>query len=90
MSELWKPHSYQRTAVSFLLSNPCSGLFLDPGLGKTSTSLSTIKILKYSDNIKGVLMIAPLRVIYNVWPNEISKWSNFENLSYTLLHGETK
>ena len=90
MSELWKPHSYQRTAVSFLLSNPCSGLFLDPGLGKTSTSLSTIKILKYSDSIKGVLMIAPLRVIYSVWPNEINKWSNFENLSYTLLHGETK
>jgi SNF2 family DNA or RNA helicase len=90
MSELWKPHSYQLTAISFLLSNPSSGLFLDPGLGKTSTSLSAIKILKNSGSIKGVLMVAPVRVMYNVWPDEINKWSNFKDLSYTILHDETK
>tara|TARA_R110000822_G_scaffold84867_3_gene199017 strand:+ start:1541 stop:2971 length:1431 start_codon:yes stop_codon:yes gene_type:complete len=86
----WKPHSYQLTAISFLLSNPKSGLFLDPGLGKTSTSLATIKILKGADKIKGVLMIAPLRVIYSVWPSEISKWSNFKGITHTILHGDGK
>lgn len=27
----WIPHNYQLQAISFLLSNPRSGLFLDPG-----------------------------------------------------------
>lgn len=90
MSEIWKPHCYQRTAISFLLSNPKSGLFLDPGLGKTSTSLAAIKILKGAGEIKGVLMIAPLRVTYSVWPSETTKWSNFKGLSHTILHDDTK
>jgi hypothetical protein len=90
MTKVWKPHAYQRTAISFLLSNPRSGLFLDPGLGKTSTSLAAIKILKYAEQIKGVLMIAPLRVVYSVWPGEIDKWGNFKNLNHTILHEDTK
>ena len=90
MSKVWKPHCYQRTAISFLLSNPKSGLFLDPGLGKTSTSLSAIKILKAAGEIKAVLMIAPLRVTYSVWPSEITKWSNFQGITHTILHDKTK
>ena len=86
----WIPHSYQRTAISFLLSNPKSGLFLDPGLGKTSISLATIKILKYAELSKAVLMIAPLRVCYSVWGDEINKWDNFNNLTSTILHDNNK
>lgn len=86
MSKHWSPHSYQITAMNFLLRKPRSGLFLDPGLGKTSIALSTIKILKNIDKCKGALIIAPLRVIYDVWPDEIEKWSNFNNISYSILH----
>lgn len=86
----WRPHNYQLTAISFLLANPKSGLFLDPGLGKTSTSLASIRILKNADKIKGVLMIAPLRVVYSTWPNEISKWDNFKELTSTILHDKGK
>ncbi len=88
--KLWTPHNYQLTAESFLLSNPKSGLFLDPGLGKTSISLAVMKILKYSGSMKGVLLVAPLRVIHNVWPEEIFKWLNFNCLSYTILHEGSK
>lgn len=90
MSKIWKSHSYQRTAISFLLSNPRSGLLLDPGLGKTSISLATIKILKNADMINGVLMIAPLRVCYSTWSREIEKWSNFKGLTTTVLHDDNK
>jgi len=86
----WEPHNYQITAISFLLNNPRSGLFLDPGLGKTSTSLSTARILKYIKKTKGVLIIAPLRVCHSVWPEEIQKWSNFKNLTCTILHEDMK
>ena len=90
MFKRWIPHNYQLTAISFLLSNPFSGLFLDPGLGKTSTSLASIKILKNAGKIKGVLMVAPLRVCYSVWPGETEKWSNFNSISNTILHDDNK
>ena len=86
----WSSHDYQRTGLSFLLANPCSGLFLDPGLGKTSISLAAIKILKYAREIKGVLLVAPLRVTYSVWPGEIEKWVNFNGLTCTILHDDNK
>jgi len=92
MSELWKPHGYMLTAISFLLSNRRAGLFLDPGLGKTSISLAAIKILINSGMTrgKGVLIVAPLRVVHNVWPEEIHKWSNFNDITYNILHEEGK
>lgn len=86
----WMPHNYQLTAVSFLLSNPRSGLFLDPGLGKTSISLAVIKILMNANMAKGILMIAPLRVCYSTWSGEIEKWANFKGMSTTILHDDNK
>lgn len=87
---IWKPHNYQLTALSFLLANPKSGLFLDPGLGKTSISLSAIRLLRDSGQSKGVLLVAPLKVCQLTWPNEIIKWDNFCSLKSTTLHGKGK
>jgi SNF2 family DNA or RNA helicase len=89
MSELWVPHCYQRTAISEIISNEILGLFLDPGLGKTSIALCAIKILKYNGSF-GNLVIVPINPMYNTWPLEISKWTNFNNLTHTILHGKTK
>ncbi len=90
MLDRWIPHNYQLTAISFLISRMMSGLFLDPGLGKTSISLAAIKILKYAGLSKGVIIVAPLRVCYSVWPKEIRKWENFKDISFTILHEEEK
>lgn len=90
VNRTWIPHSYQMTAMSFLIDNPKSALFLDPGLGKTSISLKTIKMLLSSGRIKGVLLIAPLRVCYSVWPGEVDKWDNFKGVSTTILHDDNK
>lgn len=78
------------TAMSFAISNPKCGLFLDPGLGKTSISLSVMKILLGTGDLKGVLVVAPLRVIYDTWPRQIKEWSNFNRLSHTILHAAGK
>ena len=86
----WKPRAYQKTAIKFLLGQAACGLFLDPGLGKTSTVLSAFKILKEKGLVKRMLVIAPLRPVYSVWPNEIKKWENFSGLTYSILHGKSK
>lgn len=86
----WKPHKYQKRAVEKLLTNPYFGLFLDPGLGKTSIVLETVKQLYANREIDRVLIIAPLRVCYSVWPSEQKKWNNFKDLEVTILHGKNK
>lgn len=86
----WQPHDYQKRAIRLLLSQASGGLFLDPGLGKTSVCLATFKILKEKGFAAKMLIIAPLRPVYQVWPQEIEKWADFSELSYTILHGANK
>lgn len=81
----WEPQLHQRKALKFVLERPAAGLLLDPGLGKTSTMLAALKLLEMR-----ALVIAPLRVCYEVWPREIEKWDNFHELRCVLLHGRKK
>lgn len=86
----WAPHEYQKKAVEFISQRGSSQLWLDPGLGKTSITLQALKTLRHVDAIKRVLVIAPLRPAYAVWPEEIKKWENFEGMSISVLHGTKK
>ena len=86
----WNPHPYQKKAVEFLVTNGSGQLWLDPGLGKTSITLEAFKILKRAEAVKKALIVAPLRPAYAVWPEEISKWDNFNELSISVLHGPNK
>lgn len=86
----WAPHAYQKKAVKFLLEHAAGALFLDPGLGKTSITLATIKMLKQKKVLDKVLLIAPLRVCYSVWPKEVDKWSDFNGIKVVVLHGPNK
>jgi hypothetical protein len=52
--------------------------------------LAVIKILKHLPKHSGTLLVAPLRVIHSVWPDELKKWSNFNSLTYTILHEGSK
>lgn len=90
LSKPWTPHAYQKKAVKFLLEHAASALFLDPGLGKTSITLAAIKLLKQKKVLDKVLLIAPLRVCYSVWPKEVEKWEDFEHLKVVVLHGPNK
>jgi SNF2 family DNA or RNA helicase len=86
----YNPHQYQMDAIRFLLSRKNVGLFLDPGLGKTSITLTALSGLKRCGLPHRALIVAPLRVIYNVWPVEIAKWSSFNHLSCSIVHGTAK
>lgn len=88
--EDWRPHAYQKKAVKFLLEHACSALFLDPGLGKSSITLAALSILFKKKLASKVLVIAPLRVCYNVWPAEVEKWTDFSHLKVVVLHGDNK
>lgn len=90
MSEKWIPKPYQFGAVKFLMENSQAGLFLDPGMGKTSTTLTAVSLFLERGEISSVLVVAPIRPCYKVWPDEIKKWDHTRHLSYTILHGPEK
>jgi hypothetical protein len=86
----WKPHKYQTKAAKFLVDRAAAGLFLDPGLGKTSSTLAALSVLKEKGMFRKALILAPLRVARNVWPAEVKKWKEFSHLKVVVLHGPKK
>lgn len=86
----YTPRDYQLQAAKHLLSNPGAALFLEPGLGKTSITLLALTTLLRAKSIRRVLIVAPLRVCYGVWPKEAEKWDTFQGLRVGILHGSKK
>lgn len=87
----YEPHSYQKYATDFIERNPIAALLLDMGLGKTSITLTAINNLLFDYfDVHRVLVIAPLRVAKNTWPEEIEKWSHLSNLKYSVVVGTEK
>jgi SNF2 family DNA or RNA helicase len=85
---IFKPHPYQSAAIQFMVKHKAVGLLADPGLGKTATTLQVIKTLKLIKPDLRVLIVAPLRVVYSVWQQEIAKWGL--GFTSTKLHGKDK
>lgn len=84
----YSPHDYQEYAIQFLLENPVAAIFLDMGMGKTSIVLTAIMKLMYERfEVSKVLIIAPLRVARNTWPEEIRKWEHLQGLTFSVVVG---
>src|SRR5690554_982085 len=86
----WQPHKYQEDAIRFMIERGAAGLFMDPGLGKTSITLAAFKVLKSAGYAHRMLVVAPLRVCQLVWPMEAAKWDEFRDLRVVVLHGKDK
>lgn len=70
-------HWYQDNATEFLKLNRFAALFVDLGLGKTIICLTLIIYLLFVKKVNGkVLVIAPIRVATQTWPNEIEEWEH--------------
>ncbi len=90
LAPVWKPHDYQKKAEKVLLDNGAAMLLLDPGLGKTGITLSAFTKLLKQGKARRALIIAPLRVCYQVWPTEAAQWKQFQGLRVGVLHGKDK
>lgn len=87
----YEPHDYQTYATNYIVDHPISAIFLDCGLGKTAITLSAINELIYNRfEVDRVLVVAPLRVALNSWPEEINKWDNFSHFNYAIVSGSPK
>ena len=84
----YQPHSYQEYAAAFIEAHPAACLLLDMGLGKTAITLSAINELLFdSFEAHRILVIAPLRVARDTWPEELRKWDHLSGLEFSVAVG---
>lgn len=83
-------HPYQLDAVEIIKEYSACALWITMGGGKTIAVLTAISDLFNDFTINKVLVIAPLRVVQDVWPEEIRKWQHTKNLTFTVIHGPNK
>lgn len=83
-------HDYQLKAIDFIKSQERCALFLDMGLGKTTSTLTAITDLKDEMSVDKVLVIAPLRVANSTWAQEAEKWKHLEHLKVSVCTGTEK
>lgn len=84
------PHNYQAYCIQLVTDLPAVGLFLRPGLGKTSITLSAVNILKYFRwQVSKVLVVAPKKVAEATWQKEAARWDHLRHLRISTVLGST-
>lgn len=82
------PHSYQQYAIDRIEMDPCIGLFLDMGLGKTVITLTAVNDLRYNRwAVARVLVVAPKKVAEATWCAEAAKWDHLRHLRIVPVLG---
>jgi len=79
---------YQQKAINFQAGLPASTLWMDMGLGKTVVTLTNAAHLLNCGFLKGILVIAPIRVCRLVWRQEALKWTHTQQLSFAMMVGD--
>lgn len=83
-------HQYQWRAADFIELVLKCALFVDMGLGKTLISLTALARLLDGFMIDKTLIVAPLNVASDTWPNEVPKWEHTRHLTFAHITGNPK
>ena len=82
------PHEYQKFCIQKILDIKKVGIWQDMGLGKTVTTLTAVKELKYNRfQVCKVLVIAPKKVAEGTWTKEAAKWDHTKMLRVSPVLG---
>lgn len=87
----YKPHNYQQHTTQFIIDHPEAAILLGMGMGKTISTLTAINdLIRNRFETQKVLVIAPIRVARDTWPEEIHKWDHLAGLTVSPITGTTK
>lgn len=79
---------YQRHMIDHMIRVPKCALFAGMGLGKTVSVLTALDRMKFAEMLdKPVLIVAPLRVARDVWPNEVKEWGHLKDFTVMPVLG---
>lgn len=90
----FEPHEYQSRAIELMVRHDRTdlgtGLFLDPGMGKTVCALTAFNTLYRTGRARRMLVIAPMGPMYDTWQKEPKKWDHTTHFDVCVLHGKRK
>lgn len=86
MTDLAPPAAFQDECADFVFERDRSQIWARMGTGKTRTYLMAAQAMIEDGIARRINIVAPLRVIKNVWPAEIAKW-RFPLTSSTIVGG---
>lgn len=87
----FNPHDYQRYTIQFIIDHPECAILLGLGMGKTISTLTAINdLIRNRFETQKVLVIAPIRVARDTWPEEIHKWDHLDGLTVSPITGTAK
>ena len=78
---------YQRYAEQRVKKDAEIFLGMDMGLGKTAAVLTALVDMLAAGTVDKALVVAPLRVAENTWPDEIGEWEHLQGLEFSVLTG---
>lgn len=85
---IFTPKEYQRPIMHHMFEHRRSGVFAGMGMGKTTSALTAVD----AEFVAGVetrpaLVLAPLRVAQNTWPDEAKKWEHLHGIGVRAIVG---
>lgn len=87
----YSPHNYQQHTTQFIIDHPEAAILLGMGMGKTISTLTAINdLIRNRFETQKVLVIAPIRVARDTWPEEIKKWDHLAGLTVSPITGTAK
>lgn len=83
----FEPFPYQYEGIAWLFANKAALLADEMGLGKTMQTITGIRLLLRSGQVRRVLLLCPKPLIPN-WQREFKTWA--EELPITTVQGDSK
>ncbi|HZT03673.1 MAG TPA: DEAD/DEAH box helicase [Steroidobacteraceae bacterium] len=90
MRERGDLYPYQNRVVEFIKSHENCAIWVDPGLGKTVSTLTAFADLRDAFDAERMLVVAPLRVARRVWHAEVQDWAHLQGLTVSRIVGTEK
>jgi SNF2 family DNA or RNA helicase len=88
---IFKPRPWQKPIIDFVLDVRRCNIWADMGSGKTSGVLTALDILQMSgSNFFPALVLAPLKVARDVWPDEGRKWDHLNGMRISPIVGSAE
>lgn len=85
----FSPRPYQDMIIDHILENDRCCVWAGMGMGKTSSTLTALDAILMADSAPA-LVLAPLRVATQTWPDEGNKWTHTSGLHVVPITGTSK
>lgn len=80
--------SYQRYLADMIVEKDALLGAAEMSLGKTGATLTGVRRLLRADKRHRAIIVAPLEVAKNTWPDEIAAWAHLQDLTFTVVCGD--